>query len=82
MSAIQNFLVALWYSMYLLVYWVVMSLITGLIYMLFKILLALIKIDAEDVAAVWAIIVTFIIGLAFLGWLPSENSDILSFIGS
>ena len=50
--------------------------------MLFKILLALIKIDAEDVAAVWAIIVTFIIGLAFLGWLPSENSDILSFIGS
>jgi len=68
--------------MYLLVYWVVMSLITGLIYMLFKILLALIKIDAEDVAAVWAIIVTFIIGLAFLGWLPSENSDILSFICS
>jgi hypothetical protein len=83
MSAIQNFLVTLWYSMLFVVAWVIPSLLGGLIYMLFKILLAFIKIDAGEGTAVWAIIVTFIVILAFWGGgLPFENSDVLSFICS
>ena len=83
MSAIQTFfLVALYYAMIFLFWSFVPSLIGWAIYMLFKILLALIKIDAGEGTAVWAIIVTFIVGLAFWGALPFENSDILSFICS
>ena len=50
--------------------------------MLFKFLLALIKIDAGGLTATLAMLLTIIIVLKLLGELTLENSDILSFICS